>query len=157
MPCLTKYYLGRDSWVDLPERTYRDVSDDETVVTFKAASDTQPGCDAGFARWVDGVVSLVEVESDTKVVVRHTGDACKLPNALSWLTVELSCGDGMAAEKGLYYVKFFDGWSPNEMVVEPEQLKYLENAMMARNFMYKRVSDLDSAEPSWYQGLWNQM
>lgn len=60
--------LGRDSWAEFPERTYRDVSADEEVVTFKSSHDAPLGREAGFSDWVDNAVSLVEEQSTSSLL-----------------------------------------------------------------------------------------
>lgn len=48
-------------------------------------------------------MSLVEVESDAKVLVRHSGDAVALPDAVSWVSVDLRNEDGTEGVEGSYY------------------------------------------------------
>ncbi len=113
--------LGRDSWSAFPERTYRAVTEDEEIITLQGANDLSRERDAVILKWTTDAISLVEImESPLHgvVVLRFAGDACTLPGALSWVTVSLTNSDGTAAEEGLYYVTFLDGWSPSKLVVE---------------------------------------
>lgn len=110
--------LGRDSWRHFPERKYEDVSETETVVTLVGSAVDSPATDPKFAAWVDAVVSVVEVESDARVLVRYGGDTVTPPDAVSWVTVDLTNEDGTDADEGSYYVRFADGWSPREAIVD---------------------------------------
>ena len=110
--------LGRDSWSHFPVRTYRDVSASETIVTFVGDDDGPKGGDARYEQWVSSAVGMVESAGGESVVARYAGTHRWLPNAISWVTVQLTTPAGTAVTEGTYYVRFREGWYPQEAIVE---------------------------------------
>ena len=53
-----------------------------------------------------------------RVIVRVASPNHKLPNAMSWLLVRLTNGDGTEAERGAYYIRFGPEWFLQEAIVE---------------------------------------
>ena len=104
--------LGRDSWDHFPLRKYRYTNEDETVVTFTEQDDGSAAGDHRFKKWV------VVRHADCKVVVRHADKSCMLSEGFTWVKVELRNCDGSAADPGSYYVRFQDGWTPSEAIVD---------------------------------------
>ena len=56
--------------------------------------------------------------ADCKVVVRHADKSCMPSEGFTWVKVELRNCDGSAADPGSYYVRFQDGWTPSEAIVD---------------------------------------
>ena len=56
--------------------------------------------------------------ADCKVVVRHADKSCMPSEGFTWVKVELRNCDGSAADTGSYYVRFQDGWTPSEAIVD---------------------------------------
>ena len=50
--------------------------------------------------------------------MRHADKSCMLSEGFTWVKVELRNCDGSAADPGLYYVRFQDGWTPSEAIVD---------------------------------------
>ena len=61
---------------------------------------------------------MIESPADCKVVVRHADKSCMLSEGYTWVKAELRNCDGSAADPGSYYVRFQDGWTPNEAIVD---------------------------------------
>ena len=61
---------------------------------------------------------MIESPADCKVVVRYADKFCVLSKGFTWAKVEFRNGDGSAADPGLYYVRFEDGWTPKKAVVD---------------------------------------
>ena len=61
---------------------------------------------------------MIESPVDCKVVVRHADKSCMLNEGFTWVKVELRNCDGSAADPGSYYVRFQDGWTPSEAIVD---------------------------------------
>ena len=110
--------LGRDSWDHFPVRKYRDTNEEETVVTFTAQDDGSAAGDHRFKKWVDQAIGMIESPANCKVVVRHADKCCMLSEGFTWVRAELRNCDGSAADPGSYYVRFQDGWTPSEAIVD---------------------------------------
>lgn len=57
------------------------------------------------------------------MLVRYAGEAFRLPNAVSWVMVGLTHEDGTDADEGSYDVRFAEGWSPQEAIVDAERME----------------------------------
>lgn len=82
-----------------PERKDVDGSETKAVVTLVGSTGNSLVTDPRFAAWVDAAVSMVEVESDTHVRVRNSENAVTLPDAVSWVEVDLKKTDGTNADE----------------------------------------------------------
>ena len=110
--------LGRDSWADFPTRTYEGVSKNTTAVTFSVREGGAADNAQKYSEWVNSAVGLVELCKGDTVVARFTGNPCRLPNAMSWVKIEITNTDGTQASDGMYYIRFHKGWLPWKAVVE---------------------------------------
>ena len=63
---------------------------------------------------------MIESPADRKVVVRYAGKSCRLSDGCTWVKVELRCCDGSAADSRSNYVRFRDGWTPKEAIVDAD-------------------------------------
>ena len=61
---------------------------------------------------------MIEEKSGSRVFVRVAGSKYWLPNAISWVRVALTKTDGTTAPAGSYYIRFGEGWFPQEAIVE---------------------------------------
>ena len=61
---------------------------------------------------------MIESLAGCKVVVRYADKACMFSEGFTWAKVELRKCDGSAADSGSYYVRFQDGWTPRETIVD---------------------------------------
>ena len=110
--------LGRDGWSEFPIRKYVDISENETVVTFTGSDSATAETTQRYSDWVNSAVGLVEPHSSTTVVARFSGKRNKIPDATSWVKIDITNTDGTAATDGMYYIRFNKGWLPREAVVE---------------------------------------
>ena len=110
--------LGRDSWDHFPVRKYKDTNEDETVVTFTAQDDGSAAGNHRFKKWVDQAIGMIESPADCRFVVRHADKSSMLSEGFTWVRVELRNCDGSAADPGSYYVRFQNGWTPSEAIVD---------------------------------------
>ena len=61
---------------------------------------------------------MMESPADCKVVVRHADKSSMLSEGFTWVKVELRNCDGSAADPGSCYIRFQDGWTPSEAIVD---------------------------------------
>ena len=99
----TAVLLGRDSWSHIPVRKCRDVSKTKTVAAF-LENENAPPVDHNFDQWVKYAVGMIEGKRKNRVVVRAASHNQSLPNAISWVQVNLTNIDGTDAAEGLYYI-----------------------------------------------------
>ena len=83
----TRVLLGRNSWSQFPVRTYRDVSETETVVAF-IANESARTDDQRFPQWVNGAIGMIEGKRQGRVGVRLAGRRHRWPNAHVLVTSE---------------------------------------------------------------------
>ena len=95
-----------------------DANESETVLTFIAREQRNAENAQHSADWVDNAVGLVEPSSSTAVVARFAGKRGRIPNAVSWVKIDITNTDGTKAADGMYYIRFNKGWLPREAVVE---------------------------------------
>ena len=88
------------------------------VVTFTAQDDGSAASDHRFKKLADQAIGMIESPADCKVIVRHARKSCMLSEGFTWVKVELRNCDGSAADTGSYYVRFQDGWTPSEAIVD---------------------------------------
>ena len=50
--------------------------------------------------------------------MRHADKFCMLSEGFTWVKTELRNCDGSAADPRSYYVRFHDGWTPNEAIMD---------------------------------------
>ena len=113
-------FLGRDSWEPFPIRQEKDVSEEETIVSFVGRKGGGWSSDRSMGEeWIGKAVGMVDVEGDGKVTIESVGKRRWLPNAVSWVKVELKNEDGTEARQGTYRVEFGEKkWFPQEALVE---------------------------------------
>ena len=63
-------------------------------------------------------IGMIESLADCKVAVRYADKTCKLSEGFTWAKLDLSNFDGSAAYPGSYYVRFQDGRTPKEAIVD---------------------------------------
>ena len=88
------------------------------IVTFIAKDEGSVAGDHRSRKWVDQAIGMIESSADCKVAVKYADKSCELSEGCTWAKVEFRNGDGSVADPGLYYVRFEDGWTPKEVVVD---------------------------------------
>lgn len=96
--------LGRDSWSKGPARRCRDVSDTETIVTFKGQEREFLEGNLRFAEWVECVVGMVETTEGGGVDVCPAGARHWSLRAMSWITLGAVKIDCTIIDAGRYYI-----------------------------------------------------
>ena len=114
----TALLLGRDSWSQFPVRTYRDISDTETILTFVEPDHDLEATNQRYTQWIKCEVGMIEGKGTDRVLVCVASHRHRLPDAMSSLKVRLTKKDGTDAAKGSYYVRFGPEWFPQEAIVE---------------------------------------
>ena len=112
--------LGRDSWDHFPVREYKDTNGDKTILILTAQDEGSVAGDHRLKKWVDQAIGMIESPADCEIVVRHADKSCMLSEGFTWVKVDLRNYDGSAADPGTYYVRFQDGWTPNEAMVDAD-------------------------------------
>ena len=99
-------------------RKYVDINENETVLTFTAREQRNAENAQRYSDWVNNAVGLVEPSSSTAVIARFAGKRSRIPNAVSWVNINITNTDGTKAADGMYYIRFNKGWLPREAVAE---------------------------------------
>ena len=114
----TSVLLCRESWSFFPTRTYRYLNSSETLVTFVGKDGGSVASDHRLNNWTHNAVGTIDEKNGSRVVVRVASSKHRLPNAMSWVRVASTKPDGTAAPAGSYYIRFGEGWFPQEDIVE---------------------------------------
>ena len=110
--------LGRNGWADFSIRKYVDINENETALTLTAREQRNAENAQRYADWVNNAVGLVEPSSSMAVVAGFAGKRSRIPNAMSWVKIDITNTDGTKAADGMYYIRFNKGWLPREAIVE---------------------------------------
>ena len=125
--------LGRDSWNHFPEGKCRDTHEGETVVTFTAQNEGSVAGDHRFKKVVDQAIGMIESPAHRKVVLRHAGKSCMPSEGFTWAKVKLRNFDGPAADPGLHDVRFQEGWTSKDAILDVVCQKLLSNGRKAQS------------------------
>ena len=109
--------LGLDNWAEFPVQKYVDISEWETVVTFKGRDSDATASAKRYSDWVNNAVRC-RATYRRKRSCPLFRPRYHMPNAMSLVRVSITNTDGTAAAEGSKNIRFDKGWSPREAVVE---------------------------------------